>query len=269
MTDLRIIGRSEDGNFLELTDTEGNEFRLEVDGALKATIAAPHLVAVANSYEQGDEVVVTVKEIQARLRAGETMADIAYDTDWSLEKIDKYSGPILQERAYVISIALKTALRRDSHAPNLETAAHSRLGPRGVDLSAIEWNTHRVGDGIWEIVLTYPNREGESTAVWNFDLHNHSITAVDDDAKWINGEEREARAKLPTHGMVYTTDQSAPAPRLVAVREEEIVETIRISTTPVTERVEIEPDAKKDGVTKRIRIPSWDDIMFGGKNEEE
>jgi len=34
---------------------------------------------------------------------------------------------------------------------------------------------------------------------------------------------------------------------------------------------EIPADAKKDGVTKRISIPSWDDIMFGRskkKNEE-
>jgi hypothetical protein len=33
---------------------------------------------------------------------------------------------------------------------------------------------------------------------------------------------------------------------------------------------EIAPDAKKDGVTKRISIPSWDDIMFGrGKKKDE
>jgi hypothetical protein len=32
---------------------------------------------------------------------------------------------------------------------------------------------------------------------------------------------------------------------------------------------EITPDAKKDGVTKRISIPSWDDIMFGRSKKKD
>jgi hypothetical protein len=38
------------------------------------------------------------------------------------------------------------------------------------------------------------------------------------------------------------------------------------------EEREIPTDAKKDGVTRRISIPSWDDIMFGRskkKNDED
>jgi len=32
---------------------------------------------------------------------------------------------------------------------------------------------------------------------------------------------------------------------------------------------EIPEDAKRDGVTKRLKIPSWDDIMFGGKKDSD
>jgi hypothetical protein len=75
--------------------------------------------------------------------------------------------------------------------------------------------------------------------------------------------------------MVFPAEGSSnnPAPRLVAVKPEE---PIRISTTPVAEvtqpsadqaREEVESEAKRDGITKRIRIPSWDDIMFGKKEE--
>jgi hypothetical protein len=41
--------------------------------------------------------------------------------------------------------------------------------------------------------------------------------------------------------------------------------------TPVAsqETLDIEPDAKRDGVKRRISIPSWDDIMFGKKNKED
>ena len=31
---------------------------------------------------------------------------------------------------------------------------------------------------------------------------------------------------------------------------------------------EVDEEAKSDGVTRRIKIPSWDDIMFGKKDED-
>ena len=124
----------------------------------------------------------------------------------------------------------------------------------------------------------YPTNNGTSQASWNFDQESRTLTSEDDNARWISGEERAARPSTPTHGMVST-----PAPRLVAVTEE--TTTLRINSAPELTVVdveeesetlfEVEPereipaDAKKDGVTKRIRIPSWDDIMFGRSKKKE
>ncbi|MEI6648549.1 MAG: septation protein SepH [Actinomycetes bacterium] len=281
MTELIITGRSEDGEYLALTNAQGEAFTLslaEVEEELmsETPTPTPKLVAISNYYDQQDEVVVTVKDIQARLRAGQTMADISAQTEWSVEKIEKFSGPILQERAYVISQAMKSPLRREAQSPTLATAAHSQLLPRGVVSDDIEWNTARNEDGTWKIRLSYPIKDGTDSATWVFDLSKQMLTPTDDGAKWISGDEPQSRAKVPTHGNVYNNQ---PAPRLVAVREEEFTETIRISTTPVAPKVvqptliddatsELPADAKKDGVTKRIRIPSWDNIMFG-KNDDK
>ena len=79
--------------------------------------------------------------------------------------------------------------------------------------------------------------------------------------------------------MVFGSDQSSPAPRLTTFSESvTIIESVPLSVVPdvqekkeeIKEEVarEIPNDAKKDGVKKRIRIPSWDDIMFGGKKDE-
>jgi hypothetical protein len=68
--------------------------------------------------------------------------------------------------------------------------------------------------------------------------------------------------------MVYPSD--TPAPRLVAVREEQ-TETIQIFSTPdplAPTESELAEEAERDGITKRLKIPSWDDIMFGKKEEE-
>ena len=180
--------------------------------------------------------------------------------DWDKDKIERFIGPILQERAYVIAQAKETNIKKDKHSPTLIQAASAQLAPRGVDMNQVEWNTYRQPDGLWYLTLMYPLRPGEDVkgeAVWIFDSGKRSLTAHDDGARWINGEERAPRTAQPTHGIVY---QSEP-PRLVAVKEE---------TTQITvEKIEevLDESAASDGVTKRIKLPSWDDIMFGKKSE--
>jgi len=275
-TDLRLVGRSEDGAELELTDNEGNQFALRISDHLRATVNQPRLVAVSNEILSS---ITPVKEIQSRLRSGESADSISRTTEWDLEKIEKFSGPIMQERAFIIGQALETSLRRDPHSPTLMAATIAQLAPRGVDMQLVEWNTWRREDGLWNIILSYPIATGSGEANWLFDSNNRTLISEDDGARWISGEEKPSRPATPSHGIVYSTEHTAPAPRLVAVKPDE---PIRISTTPTQSdtaepnhgsaaarevKEEVEPEAKRDGVTKRIRIPSWDDIMFGKKEE--
>ena len=83
-TDLRLTGRSADGTELELADQDGNRYNLRISDTLRANVNQPRLSAVSDF----EEVVTTsVKEVQARLRAGETIDAISRTTDWSIEKI--------------------------------------------------------------------------------------------------------------------------------------------------------------------------------------
>ena len=254
--DLQLVGRSEDGQKLELIDDEGVQYSLRVGHNLRTLINQPRLVSVAPIDDRSS---VTVKEIQSRLRSGESAESIERSTEWSLEKIDRFSGPIMQERAYIIGLALEIAVSRETHSPLLADATIAQLVPRGVDMTLVDWNTYRNEDGTWNIVLKYPSKVGMSEANWTFDVTNRNLGSVDDGAHWISGEERPTRPSTPTHGLVYSSDK--PAPRLVAVKEDtDVVGRPDLSEIPT--------DAKRDGVTKRIRIPSWDDIMFGSKKDE-
>jgi hypothetical protein len=288
VSDLKLIGRSEDGSELELKDQEGATYTLRISDHLRSLVNQPRLVAVSSPNDQTQ--VVTVKEVQARLRSGESADSLMRTTGWSSEKIEKFSGPIMQERAYIIELALAANLTKEKHSPTLATATIAQLSPRGVDMDLVEWNTWRKEDGSWNIILMYPLKDGgQGEANWNFELASRTLEAEDDGALWISGEERIARPSLPTHGMVFPSETAAP--RLVAVREE--IETIRITTTPTSTRPtntletifdsaphnpsksasdadeEIPADAKRDGVTKRLKIPSWDDIMFGSKSDNK
>jgi hypothetical protein len=260
-TDLRLTGRSSDGTELELVDQVGNHYSLRISDTLRATVNQPRLSAVTDFEEV---VTTTVKEVQARLRGGESIDSISRTTDWSVEKIENYAGPILQERAFIISQALATQIRREPHAPYLETAVTNQLAPRGVDMNSVEWNTLRLPDGNWKLTLYYPLRDGSPSeakgeAVWLFNLGRRALSAQDDGARWIGGE---AKPKTPvqTFGNIPQTEP----PRLVSIKED----VAPYAPTPLTTVDGIDEEAKRDGVTRRIKIPSWDDIMFGKKDED-
>ncbi len=280
--ELKLVGRAADGSTIELTDSSGAKFSLPITDTLKSTITQPRLVSVAPIDERPN---FGVKEIQARLRGGESLGSISRTTDWSVEKIEKFAGPILQERAFVIEAALKSNLRREISSPTLEEATFIQLSNHGVDMEMVEWNTHRNADGTWNIVVHYPNIDGTAEANWNFELGNRILTAQDDSARWIAGDVRETRPRTQTHGFINSADPTPfapttptpPAPRLVAVREEmtvtEIFDDGSQDEEYFAEELDIEvvdeSDSKKDGVVKRPKLPSWDDIMFGGSKTED
>ena len=277
--ELQLVGRTGDGSAIELTDNSGAKFSLPITENLKTALTQPRLVSVAPIDERPS---FGVKEIQARLRAGESMGSISRTTDWSVEKIEKFSGPILQERAYVIETARKSYLRREASSPTLDEATLIQLSSHGVDMEAVEWNTHRNVDGTWNIVVQYPNIDGTAEANWNFELGNRILTAQDDSARWIAGDAKESRPRTATHGFINSVDPTPfapttpppPAPRLVAVREEvTITEIVEEDEEYFAEELDIEvvdeSDPVSDGVVKRPKLPSWDDIMFGGSKTED
>lgn len=265
VTELRVVGRSNDGEYLELIDGDGNTFSVRMSDSLRALVNERRLTSVADSTPQ-----YSIKEIQSRLRAGESYAEVARISGLSVEKIERYASPILQERAWIIELAEKASPKGTSLP--LSDLVIQRLAPRGVNMNQISWNTSRLDDGTWNLVLTYPSRDGQSEATWIFDSNKRTLTSRDDGARWINGEEipskhSQKQERLSDHGMLFPVEGETPQPpRLVAVRTDPMID----EQNP--ENKEVAPDAKKDGVTKRISIPSWDDIMFGRskkKDEEE
>lgn len=257
MTELRVTGRSEDGTHLLLTDPEDREFTLRISDNLKATINQPRLASVPT---ERNEQTISVKEIQARLRAGESIEDLAREASWSYDKVERFAGPILQERAYILSlvnnVAVKNAGTRE--AIIFIELVTKKLSSNGVAADELNWNTHRRDDGQWVIRLHYPTNNpgnGRGEAVWFFDMAKRVVVAEDEGASWIMGESASA-VRLPepeiNHGLVYNsptvTINSAPTPRLAVIRENEDLE---------------------DGVKKRASVPSWDEIMFGTKSEPD
>lgn len=259
MTELRINGRSNDGLHLNLIDPDGKEFTVRITDTLQSTINQPRL----SSVPAVDEPVISIAEIQRRLRAGESTEALSRDNNISLEKIERFSGPILQERIYIIDQAQQIAIRKESGRDPVDLlgVVISRLAPRNIDSAQLEWNTWRHENGTWTLELHYPNSSGRGKAQWNFDLTRRTINSLDENARWMMGDEAHART-TPEHGLVHTEGPHR-------VRSLEPVELVRETPRLAVIREEPDDEAIKDGITARAKVPSWDEIMFGIKKDEE
>ena len=256
MSELRLTGKNPEGTHLTLTNPTGEEFTVRISDTLRATVNQPRLAAVVAS---DDVETMSVKEIQRRLRAGETMDAIARDGHISVEKVERFAGPILQERVYILDQAFAVVLRKES-ARDQETffdIVISRLAPMGVDSDSLSWNSWRIDDGTWTIDLSYPNRDGHGSATWNFDLNRRSITATNENARWMLGQEPAARTQTP--GLVHS-EPTHPSRIIDSIPDPEPVrETPRLVAIRETPREE----DRAEGITSRAKVPSWDEIMFG------
>jgi hypothetical protein len=275
MRDLRIVGRSDDGESLELHDLDGNSFTLRISDHLKSLVNQPtsYTLRSVTLAENGE---ITIKEIQSRLRGGESMESIAESGNVSLEKVERYSHPILQERSYIISLAQKAELKKLK--VSLLEAVTEKLSPRGVEMKSCEWNTYRNEDGTWQVLLRYPTRDGEGRAEWRFETVKRRIDSDDDGARWIMGEE----SVVPESSVRPLRSQETP-PKLVSIRSTPTMTPVSpiLDEDPDDESVDeldlemdlddsgtIPADARRDGVTRKVSIPSWDDIMFGVRKDD-
>jgi len=297
MSELRLTGKTPDGVHIALTDNNGAEYTLRISDTLRATVNQPRLTSVPVTDENA---AMTVKEIQRRLRAGETMDSIARDGNISVDKVERFSGPILQERLFIIDQVHSLTPRRDGKDTGREALTYldiviSKLAPRGVDVASLNWNTWRLDDGTWTIELHYPNRDGMGAAQFTYDTHRRTIAPLDDNAAWMMGE--DAPIRRIEAGLIY----SEPTHPSRAAERSEPREPIRIDSAPIRsiasslddlpdndptdEEFEAEitretprlvsiretptPGDKQDGITARAKVPSWDEIMFGQKPKED
>jgi hypothetical protein len=272
MTELRLTGKSDDGSHINLVDNNGTEFSLRISDTLRATVNQPRLTSVPSI----DAVeTMSVKEIQRRLRAGDSFEQIARDGQITVDKVERFSGPIMQEREYILDRARELVMRKDVHRIEMtfRDVVLAKLAPRGVDTDEVSWNTWRLADGTWHIELHYPNRDGNGVATWNFDLSRRALGATDDNGAWLIDEDAPAR---PASTGIIHSEPAHPSrietPRLDTPRVADVFEPV-VEEKPETPRLAVireTPSAadSQDGITARAKVPSWDEIMFGHKSSD-
>ncbi len=197
MRQLRLVGLTDDGRSVIFVDDAGAEFVAPADDTLRTALRGDR--ARLGQLEIEMNSALRPRDIQARIRAGESPETVASVAQVSVEKILPYCVPVLAERQHIAELARRSHVRRknaDGPARRLAEVVTDRLRGRGVDPASVEWDAWRRDDGRWSVQASYHSGERERTALFAFDVVGRYSLADDDEARWLTGE-RQATRKGP------------------------------------------------------------------------
>jgi hypothetical protein len=198
MQDLTLVGLTKDGSKLLLVSDSGEEFALPADAKLRAALRGDH--ARLGQLEIQMESALRPRDIQARIRAGESPEKVAAAAQTSVEKIMGFATPVLAERAHIADRAQRSSVRRkagEGGSKQLGDAVAERLRERNISPDSVEWDAWRREDGRWTLVADYRSGESPRHAEFIFDAPGRYVVADDEEAKWLVGEPSGHRGPRP------------------------------------------------------------------------
>src|SRR5215475_3351720 len=134
MQELRLVAVSEDGSYAILAvPGRSGRFLLPIDDRLR-TVAKGQFSRLAQ-YEIEVENPLRPKEIQDRIRAGETAEEIADAAGVPIDRVRRFEGPVLAEREYRAQEAQRATVRSPGDSgpgPRLGEVVAERLVELGV-----------------------------------------------------------------------------------------------------------------------------------------
>ncbi|EMF53245.1 MULTISPECIES: septation protein SepH [Streptomyces] len=203
MPELRVVAVSNDGTRLVLKAADSTEYTLPIDERLRAAVRGdrPRLGQIEIEVESH----LRPRDIQARIRAGATAEEVAQLAGIPVDRVRRFEGPVLAERAFMAERARKTPVRRpgeNAAGPQLGEAVQERLLLRGAEKDTVQWDSWRRDDGTWEVLLVYCVAGEPHSASWTYDPPRRLVQAVDDEARSLIGESDDLGTPEPSFPFV-------------------------------------------------------------------
>lgn len=190
MRTLRVVGITGDVGgggpvTVVLEDPERRErFTVPADETLRAAARGDLTRLGQISIEVGSEL--RPREIQTRIRAGASVAELASAAGVPEQKIERFAYPVLLERSRTAELASAAhPVRADG--PDSRTLAEvvaDTFGMRGQDYEDASWDSWKGEDGRWVVALSWTAGRSDNRAHWTFQpgASGGTVTAVDDHA---------------------------------------------------------------------------------------
>lgn len=184
MDELELVRLHEDGERLVLAARDGAQSTLPITDALRAAIRGdrPRM----ESIRAQEASALRPREIQERLRAGETCEALAEASGLPIEHVRRFEYPVISEREHAVSrVRAKAVLTDDDGATTLGDVADERLRSRGVRPDDATWTATRQGSHPWIVQVEFTAAERPRLARWSLEPRGGFVTALDDEARWL------------------------------------------------------------------------------------
>ncbi|HEY3710227.1 MAG TPA: septation protein SepH [Amycolatopsis sp.] len=287
MRALRVIGLHEDGKSIVLEDPASRtRFLLPADERLRA--AARGDIARLGQIEIELESQMRPREIQARIRAGESVEQVAGGSGVSAQRVERFAYPVLLERSRTAELAQSAHPVRED-GPDVQTLGEViayAFGVRGHDYTQAKWDSWRGDDGKWVVVLRWKAGRSDNRAHWSFapGAHGGTVQALDENAEVLLNPNayrapRTVRALEPARDTaVQPTLDSADEVRVIEAptrpEEGEEDDTREIPRVPpsdddAADAAGAESDEGQRAKAKKNHpiVPSWEDVLLGVRSQ--
>ena len=282
MRDLRF--HSSDGSSLVLETPDGEKVRLIVDESIRSAIKQAHGPSHNN--------LVSPREIQDAVREGSSIDEIVASSGADYEYVAKFAAPVLDELQHMIETALSVRIETGSDRFNepqfQEFGDFVRDRSRAYGDTDIKWSAFRESPLTWRITATFSN---SGVATWSFDPRKFTLSPENELAVAIanaisNGDSPIPKlAPIPQVAPPIIDSPSESTTLLDAFRKRreaaaeavEFVEEPAVEPEPevaLVEELDVvteEPTPEEPTATPkkgRAPMPSWDEIVFGAKNDD-
>ncbi|MEZ5201589.1 MAG: septation protein SepH [Micropruina glycogenica] len=207
MRTARPLGLSPDGRSL-IVVVDGEQLAIPADDKLRAALRNDR--ARMGQLEIEMESALRPRDIQARIRAGESLEAVAQAAGVPMAQIEPFAAPVIAEREHIAGLAQSNPVRRAGDAVahrSLRAVVSDRLLSRGIDADSVDWDAWRSGERRWTVRLSYESGSAHRQADFTYDQTGRFSVAANEDARWLTGEHSSSHGPQP--GRKRHTDEAS------------------------------------------------------------
>jgi Protein of unknown function (DUF3071) len=254
MRELTIVGLDVDGKHIICESTRdngnpGDRFKIKLDDRLRAAVRGDGARVGQTHIDIEVTTMLRPKEIQARIRAGASVEQVASAAGADIERVQRFAHPVLLERARAAELATAAhpVLADGPAVLTLLETITSSLVARGLNPDTTSWDAWRNEDGRWTVQLGWKAGRSDNLAHFRFcpGAHGGTVTALDDPASELIDPDfdRPLRPVAPIAQLGFDEPEAEPAP----------------PESPTVE-AKNEPTRTRRG---KPPVPAWEDVLLG------
>ena len=253
MRELKVVGLDPDGKFVLCEGASSAEkFRLAADDRLRAALNGEELPAEQPALDIDVTNMLSPKEIQARIRAGASVEQVAAASGSDIARVQRFANPVLLERfrAAELATAAHPVLADGPAVLTLLETVTAALVARGLGADRLSWDAWRNEDSRWTVQLGWQAGRSDNRAHFRFTpgAHGGMVTAIDDAASELIDPDFKPRQLAPVAHLAF---DPVPAPPPAEPEQ------------PAPAAPSAPAEAPSGSRRGKPAVPAWEDVLLG------